>query len=245
MWFLSLGCIFRNMTTNKSLVTLICPNCSGQWTMTLGVYKARTKNRKTALCCSVACANKCRISRGKLQAKECLRCNVEFATYHSKQKFCSRTCSDVSDKATTQCDNCLCLFEFFDSTLKWKQLRNKGNPIKNYCSVVCYQHHYTGHLTPNWIEDRSQIKNKDKSIRASKQMVEWRKHVFERDQYTCQECKRKGTHIQAHHIVPYSLDLSLAFEPINGITLCIGCHRKTFKKEALFEARYKEIVASK
>lgn len=227
-------------------MTLTCPCCASQWTMTTGVYKARTKNAKTNLCCSVACANKRRISRGKLQTKECVRCNVDFTTYHSKQKYCSRECSDVSDKTnTTQCDNCLCLFELFDSTLKWKQLRNKGNSIKNYCSTACYKQHYVGHLTPNWIEDRSQIKNEDKSIRASKQMSEWRKRVFERDQYTCQECNRKGTYIQAHHIVPYNSDMSLIFEPTNGITLCIGCHRKTFKKEALFEARYKEIVASK
>lgn len=225
---------------------LTCPGCDGQWTVTAGVYRARTKNRTTDLYCSVACANKCRISRGKLQTKECIRCNVVFTTYHSKQKHCSRTCSDVGDKASTiQCDNCGGLFELFDSTIKWKQLRNKGNPIRNYCSVTCYKHHYVGLITPNWIDDRSQIKNEDKSIRASKQMVEWRKYVFDRDQYTCQECKRKGTHIQAHHIVPYGLEPRLIFEPTNGITLCISCHRKTFKKEALFEARYKEIVASK
>lgn len=227
-------------------INLICPACSKQWTMTAGVYRARIKNRKSDLCCSVICANKRRISRGKLQTKKCLRCSSAFTTYTSRQKFCSRKCSDVSEKINiVQCDNCHCEFAMFDSTLKWKQVRSKGSVIRNYCTVHCYKQHNVGAVTPNWIEDRNQIKNEDKSIRTCKQMVEWRKFVFCRDEYTCQECKVKGRNIQAHHIVPYKADASMAFEPTNGITLCVGCHRKTFKKEELFEKKYNDIVASK
>lgn len=134
------------------LITLICPNCTKQWTMTIGVYRARTKNRKSDLCCSVDCANKCRRSRGKLQIKHCERCKEVFTTYHSKQIFCSRKCSDVSQKIIKiQCDNCLLDFEIFESRLKWKQIRNKENQIKNYCTINCYRQHYLGNITPNWI----------------------------------------------------------------------------------------------
>ena len=55
----------------------------------------------------------------------------------------------------------------------------------------------------------------------------WRKSVFERDDYTCQECKERGKKIEADHIKPYALYPELRLVVENGRTLCKECHMKT------------------
>jgi hypothetical protein len=52
----------------------------------------------------------------------------------------------------------------------------------------------------------------------------WRKAVFERDDYTCQECNNRGGVLHAHHKKPKSLYPDLTFDVNNGITLCETCH---------------------
>lgn len=66
-----------------------------------------------------------------------------------------------------------------------------------------------------------------KKIRKSSKYVNWRKQVYERDDYTCQLCGVRGGELQADHIKPFSLFPDLRFELSNGRTLCKPCHRKT------------------
>ena len=68
-------------------------------------------------------------------------------------------------------------------------------------------------------------------IRRSKPNIEWRREIFIRDNYTCQECgirskKELRIELNAHHIKPFALfpQLRLAIE--NGTTLCSKCHKE-------------------
>jgi predicted DNA-binding protein YlxM (UPF0122 family)/ssDNA-binding Zn-finger/Zn-ribbon topoisomerase 1 len=112
---------------------------------------------------------------------------------------------------------------------------------------------FVGKNNFNYIDGRSPLYE---TIRKSNNSKLWRTQVFERDDYTCQECGQRGGDLEAHHnIKPFSsifsdflkfynnfspleereilLRLSDNYEPFwninNGITLCRNCHCNTFK----------------
>ncbi len=66
-----------------------------------------------------------------------------------------------------------------------------------------------------------------KRLKASKEAQDWRKSVFERDDYTCQTCGERGGKLEAHHIKPFAYFPKLRWIISNGLTLCVPCHRKT------------------
>lgn len=72
-------------------------------------------------------------------------------------------------------------------------------------------------------------------IRHSHEYATWRKHVFNRDNYTCQKCKTRGGELNADHELPFAFYPDLRFEVLNGRTLCVPCHRQTatYGKKAL------------
>lgn len=63
-------------------------------------------------------------------------------------------------------------------------------------------------------------------IYQSVEYREWRRQVFQRDNYRCTRCGANG-YIEADHIKPFSLFPELRFVVGNGRTLCKPCHRKT------------------
>jgi len=56
---------------------------------------------------------------------------------------------------------------------------------------------------------------------------EWRKAIFERDNWTCQECIKNKCYVTAHHIKSFANYPKLRFNLNNGVTLCEECHKKT------------------
>lgn len=96
-----------------------------------------------------------------------------------------------------------------------------------------------GNKNPNWKGGVTHIKY---LIYISSKYQNWRKQIFTRDSYTCQECGDKtGGNLEAHHIKSFSrilkenniktLDDAIACAELwssdNGKTLCTDCHKKT------------------
>ena len=69
--------------------------------------------------------------------------------------------------------------------------------------------------------------SEQEKIRKSIDYKLWREAVFARDDYTCQECGKRGGRLNADHIKPFSLYPELRLDINNGRTLCVDCHKKT------------------
>lgn len=75
------------------------------------------------------------------------------------------------------------------------------------------------------------VNSENRRIRKHTEYFDWRKAVFERDNYTCQCCgarNHKGNGhtvvLHAHHKENFADNPDLRFEIDNGITLCDMCH---------------------
>ena len=54
--------------------------------------------------------------------------------------------------------------------------------------------------------------------------------VFEKDAFTCQMCFKIGGTLQADHIKPWAFFPELRYDLSNGRTLCVPCHKTTYKE---------------
>lgn len=93
-----------------------------------------------------------------------------------------------------------------------------------FCCLECCHSFYSGINHYNWNHDR-ELMSQNSIDRNSVAYSRWRQQVFERDNYACVLCKRRGKYLNAHHIYAFALYPSLRFDVTNGITLCIGCHK--------------------
>lgn len=185
----------------------------------------------------------------------CKQCNKEFEKNVSASttapgqtttlEFCSRSCSAGSRRTSVDvtCLFCKKTFKVWPSRLK----------TKKFCSIKCYGGQQSvdrkgivvnpggtpwnkGKKNPRWAKENNPnwsggVTKANDLIRKSDKYKEWRKAVFERDNYTCQICSAKGSEknvtLNADHISPFALYPNLRFDIDNGRTLCVECHRAT------------------
>lgn len=79
-----------------------------------------------------------------------------------------------------------------------------------------------GPESANW---KGGITPENAKIRGSPEMATWRKFVFERDDYQCQECLKWSGELRAHHCKSFAEYPRLRFQTWNGLTLCKDCHQ--------------------
>jgi hypothetical protein len=179
------------------------------------------------------CGNKCRSKiisnslKGKPKSIEQVRKALE--TKRSKwvpspDLIC--ICGKSKTRKSIRCRGCvsknilgICIY--CNKTFKKKVKTRK------YCNIKCLARHkeviYKGENNPHWKNGLTPTNQRQRRHVAYKQ---WRTSVFERDNYTCTECRQVGGNLHAHHIKSYSKFPDLRLDIANGKTLCLSCHEK-------------------
>jgi len=158
--------------------------------------------------------------------KECINCKKTLFLKESaslrdftKKKFCSLTCWYIAKRngfyrKDIPCEK-KCLM--CDSIYYKPRNRSSGDFAKTkFCSIKC---------SANYRDTGKTIANE--RARRTAEYKRWRKAIFERDEYTCQICNRRGGDLQADHIKPFIIFPEMRFMMENGRTLCTNCHRET------------------
>lgn len=107
-----------------------------------------------------------------------------------------------------------------ETKLKMRLARLKNNPmhnadiVKKRSKTLIANGTFAKERSNNW---RGGVSDKNKLERETPQYKNWRAKVFERDNYTCQECgvrsaKGRKVYLEAHHVKPYATHISLRLE---------------------------------
>lgn len=170
------------------------------------------------------------ISRGNRprhgEVRKCGYCGQEIYVMKCFQReinYCSTKCYHAGCKTGDKV-KCFTCGRVYYRTKSFQLYQKKRGNKKNFCSRECYavdmKGRYVGEKSPNYREGS----RRDRTGYWSVEYKEWRKAVFERDGYLCQECGFHG-YLHAHHIKGYAHHPDLRYEVSNGVTLCKNCHK--------------------
>lgn len=158
---------------------------------------------------------------------KCEYCGGEYygkPSERGKKRYCSRLCADRVQRTGKTLTCKVCGKEYYRPLSQIK----RGSSCCSYACANFYQRtNQKGEKSHTWQGGKSVIY---KRLRASADFVEWRRKVFERDDYTCQVCgKRNGNGytviLHPHHIKSFTHYPELRFDVDNGITVCVNCHK--------------------
>lgn len=137
--------------------------------------------------------------------KICPKCSKRFFVRPSLDyvKCCSKTCSTIGKPSAMKGRK---MPEHVKAKHRKPRLSNRG--------INHYKFRDGG------------IERKERHVAHSRyEYRNWRRIVFERDNFTCQWCNKHNGYLEAHHIIAWSKEPKLRYEIENGITLCLACHK--------------------
>lgn len=170
------------------------------------IYRRPSEIKKSKnIFCSLDCAYSFKKGKPMKNKIKCIVCNNDVNSRGLKRKYCSKKCRS----------------EDFVGTKHTLESKKKISTSKKICQF--------GDKNPAW---KGGVTPKNNLIRTSLKMKEWRKDVFKRDNYKCQNihCELKTTKIVAHHILKFSEYPLFRFSLWNGLTLCEDCHKEVHAK---------------
>lgn len=188
----------------------------------LGVTKRRFS-------CSVKCRPSTYVPKGRKRGKfvKCVYCGKKLwacPRYKKRnwRRFCSREHNILYMKKNAFHMNCKICGKVFYCQPSQIKYRNRKT-----CSRKCSSIYRKKQTEKRHIEQGYTKHQLDRLARYSTEAIQWRKDVFERDNYTCQFCGIRGAKLEADHIKPFAYFPELRYKLSNGRTLCRKCHDKT------------------
>jgi len=157
-------------------------------------------------------------NKGILFIKNCLICNSEFYVIPSMMRIncCSRKCSNISKIGKP----------LWNKGKKGYSTKAKGRKISKEWREKLQKPHLSTRGEKHYLWKGGQNKIR-KQLMGQYEYLNWRRKVFERDNYTCQNCGKRGVYLEADHIKPWITHPESRYDLNNGRTLCNPCHRNT------------------
>ena len=180
----------------------------------------------------------CNKNLKKYTSKRCQKCSSIYNAKHSNKAIGKRH-GKYKHGLSTKVNNCLLCYKI----ISWRAKKCLSCQAK------------TRDFNPNYKNGGKC--NLNKLIRGTENYINWRKACFERDNYTCQDCKEVGGILNVDHIKPFYIiikeflqqykqfsrvkdklvlcKISITYKPFwnldNGRTLCKSCHKVVTKKQ--------------
>jgi hypothetical protein len=205
---------------NHYLIWQPCIECQQpRWTLLV-------KGSPKSLRCD-SCANKHAKKPHTGITKVCPVCSKIFYVFKcltNSHIYCSVSCYNISQTKNKPLYCIVCGKEYHrhPAQIKWRG--------SSFCSNKCkglYYRTLTGANSHSWQGGKSK---EYKCIRNSAAFREWRNAIFNRDDYTCQQCGARSKAgqpitIYPHHIKSFTYYPELRFDINNGLTVCGECHK--------------------
>ena len=189
--------------TKTSKVTKKCPICGNDFS-----HKKSIMDKKKF--CSIECFHTDSRNKANKLTKRCIYCGKEYTGKRSKikkQKYCSRECLHSAKSGKNS--------HFWDGGLKTKicvvckskyKIKKSFDDRRSTCSKKCMGILRKGENNHRWKGGISPLRD---MIRGLSEARQWRKKVFERDNYTCQDCgvrSKQGVkvYLEAHHVKSFA-----------------------------------------
>lgn len=124
-------------------------------------------------------------------------------------------------KIPVQCDNCGKQLE-----VVYKVYYKHNHSGKYYCNNCSSKVLMSGDKHWKWNPNRTDAERADRRNGNKSLINEWRKKIYQKDNYTCQHCHKKNEHdLVAHHLNGFDKFEEQRYDVNNGITLCEQCHK--------------------
>lgn len=197
------------------LITLTCEQCGKEFSRSRSAVKRRKH---------IYCSRKCYLDSRRV-ITECAACGkkvIRTIGTVSPTSYCSKECADIGlrvEKIIIPCDFCGKEVKRYPSDIE--KARRRGYRF-TFCSHSCRAAMIAAQykVPDGYTGSRAPVPKE----RNCQEYKEWRKAVWERDNYICQDCNATGIMVCAHHLKPFALFPELRYEVSNGITLCFSCH---------------------
>jgi len=160
---------------------------------------------------------------------ECQVCGKSFERKDSEAErrdgtFCSRECWNDRELDSIQFTCPVCGEESTRNKAEYE--RYEVSVCSNECRARWLSGVQRGEGNPNYVHggDRERFTEHERT------------QIFERDDYTCQDCGERGGTLAAHHIEYVSENPDRAHDIDNGVTLCTDCHAERHDGEPIYNA---------
>lgn len=185
-------------------------------------------------------------------AKRCPQCYFKYNSGANNGNWKGGPLMRVRSSVSVECKTCKGSYKKREDTIKnWSGICRKcsnvekGSKMKGTHRVIvpscidcgkisryikegvrckpCSLRYRSGKNHYHW---KGGITKAERILRNRIEYKDWRKSVFERDSYTCQNCSQVGGELNADHIKPFAYFKELRLSIENGRTLCKPCHLK-------------------